>query len=97
MDFSYCRRKPNKKISHSSVRKSSEKLKWNENAEQAFIAAKTAIAEATLLRQTIPGTQLSLWVDASDVAIEGTLSQLSHFQWGPIAFMSMKLNKSQRK
>ncbi|GBM99470.1 hypothetical protein AVEN_173219-1 [Araneus ventricosus] len=79
------------------VCKSSEQLKWNENAEQAFIAAKNAIAEATLLRHPIPGAQLSLWVDASDVAIGGTLSQLSQGKWEPIAFFSMKLNKSQQK
>ncbi|GBN37309.1 Retrovirus-related Pol polyprotein from transposon opus [Araneus ventricosus] len=84
----------NKKKSHSSVRKSFEHLKWNENAEQAFLAAKNAIAEATLLRHPIPGAQLSLWVDASDVAIGGTLSQLSQGKWEPIAFFSMKLNKS---
>ncbi|GBN11656.1 hypothetical protein AVEN_102856-1 [Araneus ventricosus] len=83
----------NKKKFHSSVRKSSEQLKWNENAEQAFLAAKNAIAEATLLRHLIPGAQLSLWVDASDVAIGGTLSHLSQEKWEPIAFFSMKLNK----
>ncbi|GBO08309.1 Transposon Tf2-11 polyprotein [Araneus ventricosus] len=87
----------NKKKSRSSVCKSSEQLKWNETAEQAFIAEKNAIAEATLLRHPIPGAQLSLWVDASDVAIEGTLSQLSQGQFEPIADFSMKLNKSQRK
>ncbi|GBN16646.1 Transposon Ty3-G Gag-Pol polyprotein [Araneus ventricosus] len=87
----------NKKKSRSSVRKSFEQLKWNENAEQAFIAAKNAIAEATLLRHPIPGARLSLWVDASDVAIGGTLSQLSQGKWEPIAFFCMKLNKSQRK
>ncbi|GBM38058.1 Transposon Ty3-G Gag-Pol polyprotein [Araneus ventricosus] len=87
----------NKKKSRSSVCKLSEQLKWNENAEQAFIAAKNAIAEATLLRYPIPGAQLSLWVDASDVAIGGTLSQLSQGKWEPIAFFSMKLNKSHQK
>ncbi|GBM54014.1 Transposon Ty3-I Gag-Pol polyprotein [Araneus ventricosus] len=51
----------NKKKSRSSVCKSSEQLKWNENEEQAFIAAKNAIAEATLLRHPIPGAHLSLW------------------------------------
>ncbi|GBO33893.1 Transposon Ty3-I Gag-Pol polyprotein [Araneus ventricosus] len=86
-----------RKKSRSSVCKSSEQLKWSENAEQAFIAAKNAIAEATLLRHPIPGAQLSLWVDASDVAIGGTLSQLSQGKWEPIAFFSMKLNKSQQK
>ncbi|GBN29150.1 hypothetical protein AVEN_275062-1 [Araneus ventricosus] len=84
----------NRKKSGSSVCKSFEQLKWNENAEQAFIAAKNAIAEATLLRHPIPGAQLSLWVDASEIAIGGTLSQLSQGKWEPIAFFSMKLNKS---
>ncbi|GBN83551.1 Retrovirus-related Pol polyprotein from transposon 17.6 [Araneus ventricosus] len=87
----------NERKSHSSVCKSSAQLKWNENAEQAFIAAKDTIAEATLLRHPIPGAQLSLWIDASDVAIGGTLSHLSQGQFEPIAFFLMKLNKSQRK
>ncbi|GFV38496.1 retrovirus-related Pol polyprotein from transposon opus [Trichonephila clavipes] len=73
----------NQKKSHSSVRKSSKPLKWNENAEQAFLAAKNAIAEATLLRHPIPGAQLSLWVDTSDIAIGGTLSELSQGKWEP--------------
>ncbi|GFS78888.1 transposon Ty3-G Gag-Pol polyprotein [Trichonephila clavipes] len=87
----------NQKKSHSRVRKSSEPLKWSENAEHAFLAAKNAISEATLLSHSIPGAQLSLWVDASDIAIGGTLSQLSQGKWEPIAFFSMKLNKSQQK
>ncbi|GFX25611.1 transposon Tf2-9 polyprotein [Trichonephila clavipes] len=90
----FLERHTNQKKSHSSVRKSSEPLKWNENAEQAFLAAKNAIAEATLLRHPIPGAQLSLWVDASDIAIGGTLSQLSQGKWEPIAFFSLKLNKN---
>ncbi|GBN24003.1 Transposon Tf2-8 polyprotein [Araneus ventricosus] len=89
----FLERHTNKKKSRYSVCKSSEQLKWNENAEQASIAAKNAIAEATLLR----GAQLSLWVDASDVVIGGTLSQLSQGQFEPIVFFSVKPNKSQRK
>ncbi|GFX07579.1 transposon Ty3-I Gag-Pol polyprotein [Trichonephila clavipes] len=59
----------NKKKSHSSVRKSSEPLTWNENAEQTFLAVKNAMVEATLLRHPIPGAHLSLRGDASDIAI----------------------------
>ncbi|GFT24070.1 hypothetical protein TNCV_2063371 [Trichonephila clavipes] len=66
-------------------------------SEEAFRLAKNAIAEAALLRHPIPGASLSIWVDASDVAIGGTLMQLSKNQWEPIAFFSMKLNKSQQK
>ncbi|GFV60209.1 transposon Tf2-6 polyprotein [Trichonephila clavipes] len=43
------------------------------------------------------GAQLSLWVDASDIAIGGTLSQLAQTKWEPKAFFSMKLNKCQQK
>ncbi|GFX96361.1 retrovirus-related Pol polyprotein from transposon opus [Trichonephila clavipes] len=49
-------------------------------------------AEATLLRHPIPGAQISVWVDASNIAIGGTLSQLSQGKWEPIAFFSIKLN-----
>ncbi|GFT91430.1 retrovirus-related Pol polyprotein from transposon opus [Trichonephila clavipes] len=49
----------NQKKSHSSGRKSSEPLTWIENAEQTFLAAKNAMAEANLLRHPIPGAQLS--------------------------------------
>ncbi|GFT71178.1 transposon Ty3-G Gag-Pol polyprotein [Trichonephila clavipes] len=84
----------NQKKSHSSVRKSSKPLKWNENAEQAFLAVENVKVEATVLKHPIPGAQLSLWVDASDIAIGGTLSQLSQGKWEPIVFFSMKLNKN---
>ena len=87
----------NKKKSRSRVRDNSEHLLWNENAEKAFIASKNAIAQATLLRHPIPGAQLSVWVDASDIAVGGTLNQFFNNNWEPIAFFSMKLNKSQRK
>ncbi|GBM51602.1 hypothetical protein AVEN_127323-1 [Araneus ventricosus] len=80
----------NKKKSRSSVCKSFEQLKWNENAEQAFLAVKNAIAEATLLRHPITGAQLSLWVDASDIVIGGTLSELLQGEFEQIAFFSMK-------
>ncbi|GFS74340.1 transposon Tf2-11 polyprotein [Trichonephila clavipes] len=62
------------------VRKSSEPLEWNENAEQAFPTAKSATAEATFLRHPIPGAQ---WADSSRVAIDTTLSQSSQETWEP--------------
>ncbi|GFT79164.1 transposon Ty3-G Gag-Pol polyprotein [Trichonephila clavipes] len=62
----------------------------------SFKASKEAIAKATLLKHPIPGAQLSLWVDASNVAVGGSLMQLSNDQWEPLAFYSSKLNKSQK-
>ena len=87
----------NKGKPRSSVRKNSEQLTWNEDSEKSFTDAKQAIAMATLLRHPIPGAKLSLWVDASDVAIGGTLMQAGQEHWEPVAFFSMKLNKSQQK
>ncbi|GFX04299.1 retrovirus-related Pol polyprotein from transposon 412 [Trichonephila clavipes] len=86
-----------KKKTRSTVPQPTEQLQWNDAADAAFRLAKNAIAEAALLRHPIPGASLSIWVDASDVAIGGTLMQLSKNQWEPIAFFSMKLNKSQQK
>lgn len=87
----------NKKKTRSTVRQTTEQLQWTDAADEAFRLAKNAIAQAALLRHPIPGASLSIWVDASDVAIGGTLMQLYKNQWEPIAFFSMKLNKSQQK
>lgn len=86
-----------KKNSKLAPKKKEHPLEWNEVAKQAFHNAKTAIAEATLLRHPIPNAKLSLWTDASDVAIGSTLMQFSNNSWEPIAFLSMKLDKSQKK
>ncbi|GFU33763.1 uncharacterized protein TNCV_2048201 [Trichonephila clavipes] len=56
-----------------NVRKLSKTLKWNEKAEQAFLVAKKAMAESTLLKHPISEAEVSLWVDASDIANGGTL------------------------
>ncbi|GFS67741.1 transposon Ty3-G Gag-Pol polyprotein [Trichonephila clavipes] len=71
----------NQKKSHSSVHKSSKPLTWNENAEKAFLVGKNAIEESTLLRHPVSGAPLSLWVDASDIAMGSTLSQSSQGKW----------------
>ncbi|GFV82288.1 retrovirus-related Pol polyprotein from transposon 17.6 [Trichonephila clavipes] len=54
-------------------------------------------ADATLLRHPIPGAKLSLWTDASDKAVGGSLMQLCQNNWEPVAFLSVKLSKSQQK
>ncbi|GFW20838.1 uncharacterized protein K02A2.6 [Trichonephila clavipes] len=45
-------------------------LEWTEEAENSFTAAKTALADATLLKHPIPGATLSVWTDASNFAID---------------------------
>ncbi|GFT67385.1 transposon Tf2-6 polyprotein [Trichonephila clavipes] len=88
--------KNRKKHPRSNANNPSEQLQWNDAATLSFKASKEAIAKATLLQHPIPGAQLSLWVDASNVAVGGSLMQLSNDQWEPLAFYSSKLNKSQK-
>ncbi|GFW20729.1 transposon Tf2-11 polyprotein [Trichonephila clavipes] len=90
------RHKNRKKHPRSNANNPSEQLQWNDAATLSFKASKEAITKATLLQHPIPGAQLSLWVDASNVAVDGSLMQLSNDQWEPLAFYSSKLNKSQK-
>ncbi|GFT80439.1 retrovirus-related Pol polyprotein from transposon 17.6 [Trichonephila clavipes] len=92
----YLGHKNRKKHPGSNANNPSEQLQWNDAATLSFKASKEAIAKATLLKHPIPGAQLSLWVDASNVAVGGSLMQLSNDQWEPLAFYSSKLNKSQK-
>ncbi|GFV38523.1 hypothetical protein TNCV_3491121 [Trichonephila clavipes] len=81
-----------KKVSCKNLRDS---IQWTEEAEQAFNDAKNALADATLLRHPIPGAKLSLWTDASDKAVGGSLMQLCQNNWEPVAFfVSETLEKS---
>ena len=89
--------KNSKKATKHSGKNSDKIIQWIEEAEQSFTDAKQALANATLLRHPIPGAQLSLWIDASDYAIGGSLMQLNNNSWEPIAFLSAKLSKSQQK
>ncbi|GFW32775.1 transposon Tf2-8 polyprotein [Trichonephila clavipes] len=86
--------KKSKKVPCKNLRDS---IQWTEEAEQAFNDAKNALADATLLRHPIPGAKLSLWTDASDKAVGGSLMQLCQNNWEPVAFLSVKLSKSQQK
>ncbi|GFT07357.1 transposon Tf2-11 polyprotein [Trichonephila clavipes] len=86
--------KKSKKVSCKNLRDS---IQWTEEAEQAFNDAKNALADATLLRHPIPGAKLSLWTDASDKAVSGSLMQLCQNNWEHVAFLSVKLSKSQQK
>ncbi|GFT23775.1 hypothetical protein TNCV_3512221 [Trichonephila clavipes] len=86
--------KKSKKVSCKNLRDS---IQLTEEAEQAFNDAKNALADATLLRHPTPGAKLSLWTDASDKAVGGSLMQLCQNNWEPVAFLSVKLSKSQQK
>ncbi|GFX98981.1 transposon Tf2-9 polyprotein [Trichonephila clavipes] len=65
-------------------------------ATLSFKVSKEAIAKSNAFKASHSGAQLSLWVDASNVAVGGSLMQLSNDQWEPLALYSSKLNKSQK-
>ncbi|GFY61951.1 RT_RNaseH_2 domain-containing protein [Trichonephila inaurata madagascariensis] len=60
----------NKKKPSRPSKKPQTPLKWTEEAENSFTAAKTALADATLLKHPIPGATFSVWTDASNFAID---------------------------
>ncbi|KFM73013.1 Retrotransposable element Tf2 protein type 1, partial [Stegodyphus mimosarum] len=83
------------KKKHPRSKASAEQIQWEDEATLSFNASNEDIATATLLRHPMPGAQLSLWADAPDVALGGSLMQLVK-QREPIGFYSAKLSKSQR-
>ncbi|GFX78929.1 transposon Tf2-9 polyprotein [Trichonephila clavipes] len=86
-----------KKSKNVSCKNLHDSIQWTEEAEQAFNDAKNALADATLLRHPIPGAKLSLWTDARDKAVGGSLMQLCQNNWESVAFLSVNLSKSQQK
>lgn len=77
--------------------KGTDPVIWNPTAENAFIAMKTHLAEATLLAHPIAGATLAIMIDASDYAIGGALQQLVDSAWQPLAFFSKSLTTAQQK
>ena len=74
---------------------SRQTLRWNEEAEQAFSAIKTKLANATLLAFPVLGAETQVVVDASTSAIGGVLQQVIDGHAKPLAFFSKGLNSAQ--
>ncbi|KAL0153155.1 hypothetical protein M9458_051542, partial [Cirrhinus mrigala] len=74
------------------------KLKWTEEANQAFISLKERFTSAPILKHPDPNLPFIIEVDASDWGIGAVLSQ-RHGQPGklhPCAFYSRKLTSAER-
>ena len=74
-----------------------EEWTWNEQAAAAFQAAKTALAEATLLCHPVPDASTSIMTDASDIAVGAVLQQFHQGNWRPIAYFSKQLKPNEKK
>ena len=64
---------------------------WDDDCQKAFDGAKSALAEATLLHHPSSKADMTLTVDASDVAMGGQIEQrVDGDNFAPIAFFSKK-------
>ena len=72
------------------------KVKWNDTLQEAFVSAKTLLAEATALVHPDPSLETALTTDASNYAIGAELAQKKDGVWRPVAFYSVGLKKPER-
>ena len=72
-------------------------INWDENATTAFLAAKHALANATLLVYPQSNAPVCVMTDASDVAVGAVLQQHVNNSWQPISFFSMKMKSAETK
>ena len=77
--------------------KGSKSLSWNEEAETAFIRSKSLLADASLLVFPTASSPMSIYADASDIAIAAVLQIKQLGVWCPVAFFSRRLDKTQQK
>ena len=71
-------------------------LKWSDDCQRSFNAAKEALAATTLLRHPLQNAPLAITTDASNTAVGGVLEQRGPNGWEPLAFFSAKLKPNQR-
>ena len=74
-----------------------DKIAWNPEATQAFVDAKTALAQATMLHHPLPDAPTAIAVDASNTTVGAVLQQFHNNEWRPLAFFSKKLQPRERK
>lgn len=70
---------------------------WTPEAQEAFKTCKQHLSKATSLAHPSLDAQLSLSVDASDVAVGAVLHQLVGDQLQPLAFYSRKLEPAEQR
>ena len=72
-------------------------LKWNPSADNAFQAAKRALAQVATLSFPSPDAETSISTDASSIGTGAVLQQRIDSAWKPIAFFSKKLSNAEMK
>ena len=77
--------------------KSNFDLKWNENADSAFIESKQILANAAFLVHPDHSAPLNITYDASDFAVIGVLQQYIDNVRQPLSFLCKKLTPAETR
>lgn len=88
---------PLRKLMPSNKKNDKTPILWNDEAEDAFQKCKHRLVEATKLDYYDPDAQLSLMVDASDLAAGAVLQQRSRGAWKPLGYFSVKFNDREQR
>jgi len=83
-------------LGKSRHNKGSKPVPWTPALEEAFIACKNGLAQATLLAQPKMDAPLATFSDASQFFIGAVLQQRVYDSWQPLAFFSRKLSAAQQ-
>lgn len=70
-------------------------VEWSESTKFQFEECKKSIANATMLAFQCSDFELSVAVDASDVAIGAVVQQRTNNGWQPLSFFSRKLTSAE--
>lgn len=82
---------------HGNKKNDRTPLVWSPEREVAFNKTKQQLAETTLLAHPLKHAELSLCVDASDIAAGAVLHQIVDGQPEPLGYFSKKFDKAQLK
>lgn len=82
----------------ASSKKKNDKthIQWSAVAVKAFEDIKLSLANAALLAFPSPNSEISVMVDASDVAIGAVVQQRFENGWQPLSFKSRKLTSAEK-
>ncbi len=72
-------------------------LEWDEEADNAFETAKSALRDATMLVHPRLDADTNIVVDASATAVGCILQQKINDTWQPLAFYSRKLKPAETR
>ena len=67
-----------------------KQLLWSSTLESAFLQAKNLLSAVPTLVHPVPGSALSVAVDASDSHVGAVLQQQVQGSWFPLSFFSRK-------